>query len=333
MFSQFQHQSIDYSANSPKQTNIPAGGMINEIMCELSMAPTIAGASNTAALAMRGDEFGVIGSLQLKGEDALPIIDLPGSFIKWLHWYNYGAPLKVPSTFADGSTANPVISTCFILPMWSTGSAKPFDSSLDNTAEPNGLTLTCNWLDHTKVNSAASAFTTSPTLKVFTNESPASAHPFLRKRTFYAQQTFSATGNQRLNLEPGNAYRRFFVNTRDGSNNDAATRFSTVALYVGGQLKQIATEALLLQAQNLRRGMRFGETIVKNTVELNTANYIWEQAIDGYLTHTADTTRRQGNYLEFNITTAPTTITVVYEVLDDLRAEQNAKRSARGRAA
>jgi hypothetical protein len=120
MFSQFQHQSIDYSANSPKQTNIPAGGMINEIMCELSMAPTIAGASNTAALAMRGDEFGVIGSLQLKGEDALPIIDLPGSFIKWLHWYNYGAPLKVPSTFADGSTANPVISTCFILPMWST---------------------------------------------------------------------------------------------------------------------------------------------------------------------------------------------------------------------
>ena len=37
MFSQFQHQSIDYSASSPKQTNIPAGGMINELMLELSI--------------------------------------------------------------------------------------------------------------------------------------------------------------------------------------------------------------------------------------------------------------------------------------------------------
>jgi hypothetical protein len=320
MFSQFQHGAIDFAAGSPKSTNIPAGGMINEILCEYSLTPTITAANNVAANIARGDGFGPLKSLVLKGEGALPIFDIPGSLIPWISYlFDYGVPLAIPSTLGDGVTANPALTYRFILPQWSTRSGKPFDSSLDNTAEPNGLTLTANWGQSTDFAALAAAFTVNPSINVWTLESKASEHPFLRKRRYVAQQTFNATGTQRLYLEPGNAYRRFLINTRDGSDVDQSARFTTANLYIGGQQRMTTSEGLLAEAMRLRAGLISAPTITKNTKEKVAANYLWENAVDGYLTHAADTSRRQGNYLEFVISTAPTTVTVVYEVLDDLR--------------
>lgn len=330
MFSQFQHAAVDYAANAPKSTNIPAGGIMNELILDLSAAPTVTLANNTAANTKRGDLWGAIASLQLKGEGALPYLDLPGNVLPMISYFmDYGIPLDPQTTLADGATANPSLRQTIIVPLWSTRAGKPFDTALDNTAEPNGLTLTVNWADHLKVNGLATGFTTNPALNVFTLESPANDHPFLRKRRYMAQATFNATGMQRLTLEPGSSYRRFLINTRDGSDVDQATRFSQLNFYVGGQLRQTTSESVLRQAMRLRAGLKFGDTVFKNTTENLAAWYLNEQAIDGYLSHAADTAQRQGNYLEFNITTAPTTVCVVYEVLDDLRRPEFQTRPVR----
>lgn len=326
MFSKFQQQTINYAANSPQQGNIPAGGMLCEFEGLLTLQPTITGANNIAANTLRGDEFGVIQSIQIKGESALPIFDIPGSTLKWqaLLMDNDGVPLEIPTGLADGATANPAISTAFRLPFWATRAGKPYDSAYDNTAEPNGLTVTVNWLDATKINNTCAAglagFTTPPSLAFFTTETAANQHPFLRKRRYWGQYTFNANGPQRFQLEPGPAYRQFLINTRNNAGSDQASMFDIARLYVGGQQRQVTHEQILGQVTRQRVGINAANTVVtKNTIESLKANYLWNLTTDGYLTNAANTLNQQGNYIEFNILTNPCTVTVVYEVLEDLR--------------
>lgn len=326
MFSKFQQATVPYAANSPQQTNIPAGGMLCEVECLLSFAPTVTGVNNSVANTLRGDETGVIQSIQIKGESALPIFDVPGSTLKWMALLmdNDGVPLEIPTGLADGATANPTLTTAFRLPFWATRAGKPYDTAYDNTAEANGLTLTVNWYDATKVNSTCAAgvggFTTPPTLAVFTTETAANTHPFLRKRRYWGQFTFNATGPQRFQLEPGPAYRQFLINIRDGANVDQTGYFDIARLYIGGQQRQVTHEKILAQLTRQRIGINIANTTVtKNTIEKIGANYLWKLDTDGYLSYAADTLQRQGNYIEFNVLTAPATVTVVYEVLEDLR--------------
>lgn len=383
MFSLFRHAAVDFAADAPKSVNIPAGGMVNELILDLSAQPTLTAANNTAAKAERGDLWGVISKLRFAGEGALPIVDLPGEVLPMIsYFFDYGIPLEPQPTFGDAATANPSLRQTLIIPQWSTRSGKPFDSALDNTAEPNGYTLTIDWGNYDDINGDATAFTTNPALNVYTLESKANDHPFLRKRRYFAQQTFAATGRQRLQLEPGSQYRRFLINTRDNADADATTRFNTTDLYIGGQLRQTVSESVLRQKMRLRAGLDWqanstnivdlvdnsggvaSDTLADmpaaytevthaahvaslaakintlagiarrrrffaNTIENLSAWYLWEQAVDGYLSHNADTAQRQGNYLEFDIATANTTVCVVYEVYDDLRRPEFQTRPVR----
>ncbi|HWC90703.1 MAG TPA: hypothetical protein VG433_13635, partial [Pirellulales bacterium] len=178
--------------------------------------------------------------------------------------------------------------------------------------------------DASKVNSTCAGglggFTTPPTLNWFTLETAANTHPFLRKRRYWGQFTFNATGPQRFQLEPGPAYRQFLINTRNNAGADASGMFDIARLYVGGQQRQVTHEALLSQITRQKLGINVANTVVtKNTVESLKANYLWKLDQDGYLSYAADTLQRQGNYIEFNVLTAPCTVTVIYEVVEDLR--------------
>lgn len=310
-----------YQANGKQTVKIGRGGQILSLIIVQTCQPTVTGANNTAGNTLRGDDLGVLSHIRLFGNDGLPLLDLDGPDLRWKNYLaDTGVPVRVNSTLADGATANPSLTSVIEIPFELTRTIKPFDSALDTTRYTD-MTLEFTWFDHTKINSAATGFTTNPAYEVYTLEVPPHDHPYLRKRWIKLTKTFAGAGTQRLDLDQGPEYRRFLINTQSGGN-DTTGLFSRVRLNSGGRIKLNLSEAALRETMKRRYGLLDGQTITKNTVEKQDAWYLMENVtLDGYATQALDTERIATNYLEFDLTGAAT-VNVLVELLEDLRRPQ-----------
>lgn len=318
----FVQPSPIYQANGKQSVKIGRGGQYLSLILKQACQPTLTIANNTAANTLRGDDLGVLAHFRLFGNDGLPLIDLDGPDLRWLAWLaGAGAqPIRTNATLGDGATANPSCESKIEIPFCSTRCLKPFDSALDSTNYTD-MTAEFTWFDHLKINASATGFTTNPSYEIYTTEVPPHDHPYLRKRVIKLTQTFSGSGTQRFNLDQGPEYRRFIINAQTGGA-DTTGLFSRVRLVSGGRIKFNYTESALLDVMKNRFGIRFGDTVTRNTVEKQDAWYLVDNVyFDGLITEALDTERVASNYLEFDLTAAAT-ISVLVELLEDLRRPQ-----------
>ena len=209
------HTTVRYSTNNKEVEDLSRGMIIRELYLKLAGAATITAGNNTQANTQRGDEWGVVKRIDIIANGTDNIRSISGTALRWLNMFQYGAYPRVSTALGDGATANPAFASVLILPFWMPRAVRPIDTALD-TRELSDLTIEITWGTFTDVNSAASAWTTEPSLTVYALESFGIKGPFSQSRIFAIEETITATNSQfKTRLPVGPMYRGFLINTTD----------------------------------------------------------------------------------------------------------------------
>lgn len=208
---------VTYAANNKIQKSLARGMVYRELMLELACAPTLAATKNTAALTEAGDEWNVIQKLEIIANGTDVIKSISGRALRWLNVVWQHCMPSLSSALADGATANPSLKSTLILPFWQFDSVKPLDTAL-NSADLSDLQIAVTWGDYTDINANATAFTTDPTLTVYSQECFGFDSPpvFSNYRFYEINQAFtSADSDKQIQLPVGPVYRAFTLITDD----------------------------------------------------------------------------------------------------------------------
>ena len=204
---------------------IPTGYLLRELVLDLSMQPTLTAANNTAANAGRADEWTYIRRVELTA-DGETLRSLSGAELVWLNYFMLRTIAQRNAQLGDATTANPVLRSQLVLPLWNVGGLTPIDSQLD-TSRYTSLRLDITTGPVTDVNSAATAWTTAPTIQVCAYQAVGITGPFSQSYALSREYAFAgAVTQQRCSLDVGNGvYRGFLVNYRN-----AATEVDTATM-------------------------------------------------------------------------------------------------------
>jgi hypothetical protein len=291
-----------------------------ELFLTLNCAPTLTGANNTVANTARGDEWGVVKRLRIIANSSDVLLDLTADQLWWLDRWYYGIRPAITVTLGDGATANPAISSTLVVPFWALRGGKPLDSVFDSGGTTD-FRMEVTWGTFTDINTAATAWTTAPTLFVSSmeNELTPDFYPSLVKRTVSQQLIAAGASTQfRFNLDVGPLYRGFLINatTNAAPPVDTAALFSNVRLISGSTIFFDLDEPTLQQAFTLRESVPFAIEKVTGTglafyptprINTNSNERAWYNinlVTDGYLSECINTARFNEFFLEFNVTGA-----------------------------
>lgn len=291
-----------------------------EIMVRLQGQITATAVNNSKANTQKGDEWGVIKKIELiaNGTDVLKSID--GNALWWLNYFLYGKAPRVTPALGDGATVNPSFDSLLILPLWIPRSVKPIDTALDSR-ELSSLEIAVTWGTFTDINSAATAFTTAPTLELYSLESFNVSGPFSTWRVFPIEREIVANNSRfQIQLPVGKMYRGFLINTEDGGadQNDIMTRFKLISgttvfadLNAGG--------GVLEQWYDLRNGLqRPFDSVGDAYMDLRRGNnndldgwYFYDHVTDGFMPEAIDTLGFSEFFIELDVTVGAGTTKVV----------------------
>lgn len=239
--------------NSKQSVEVPTGTVIREIYLRLTGAITATAANNTVANTQIGDEWGQVLdiSVRMDGRDYIKQIDGPA--LRWLNFYLYGQfPYKTKNQIGDGITANPSFDSTLILPFWMPKSVRPMDFALD-TRMLDRLDIDIQWGTFTNVNSAATAFTTTPQINIYFSDVTNVQGQFARWNVFH--QAFSFTGAQtkaQMKLPVGYMYRSILLQ-------DVSAVLTTIR-FKAGRFEWITLPVQILQSAQINR---HGDNIVQ----------------------------------------------------------------------
>jgi len=292
-----QAATIAFSANNRVAEDLARGMVYRELVLRLQGKPTITATNNTEAKAERGDEWGVLKSLEIvaNGTDVIKKID--GNALWWLNYFMYGAAPRVTAALAGGA-ANPAFDSVLILPFWMPLAVKPIDTALDSR-ELSSLEIVAQWGTYTDVNGDASAWTTEPTLEVYSLESFNTNGPFSQWRIHPIEKTIDATSSRfQVQLPVGPIYRGFMINTIDGTadQSDILNNFKLISgTTVFADIS--AGDDVLQQWHSLRHGIsRPWDSAAEAYDDLRRASdndldgwYFYDHITDGRLTEGIDT--------------------------------------------
>lgn len=207
---------IDYNAGNVQTERLSRGMVYRELMLKLHMAPTTTLTNNAAGNIERGDEWGIISRIEIIANNTDVIRSFSGNDLWWLNYFWYGVYPKVSPTVGDGATANPETFCCLIIPFWMPRSIRPMDTALD-ARELSDLKISITWgADWTWVNNAATAWTTEPSVSVYSLESFNVKGPFNQWRVFKMTQNIPAANALfQVELPVGPMYRGFLLNLED----------------------------------------------------------------------------------------------------------------------
>lgn len=210
-----QGTTVDYSANNKVTVGLARGMVYRELYLRLQGAITCTPTNNTLAKTKRGDEWAVLRKIELiaNGTDVLRSFD--ANFLWWLNYFMYSVAPKVEPTIGDAATANPAFDSVLIVPLWMPKAVRPIDTALDSR-ELSSLELAITWGDYTSINGSATAWTTEPTVEIYSLESFNISGPFSQWRIFTIEKEITATNTRfQVQLPVGKMYRGFILNTID----------------------------------------------------------------------------------------------------------------------
>lgn len=288
---------LQYQSNNKETQELSRGMVYRELYLRLKGAATITGANNTQANTLRGDEWGVVKKIELIANETDVIRSFSGNALWWLNMFLYGAKPKITPAIGDGATANPAFDSTLILPLWSPQSLRPIDTALD-ARSLSSLKIEVTWGTYTDINSAATAWTTNPTIAVHSLESFNVSGPFSQQRIFTIEQTVSATSAQfQVDLPVGPVYRGFMLNFTD-ANVDSASILNNFKLVSGSTVFADQPAAVLWEVQQLRTNVQRSfstgaagayDQDRRSTSALRTGWYYYDHVTDGFLSEGIDT--------------------------------------------
>lgn len=305
--------TVDFSANNVISQPLSRGMVYRELYLRLQGAATTTIANNTRANTLRGDEWGVVRKIEIiaNGTDVLKSIS--GDDLWWLNYFMFRVPPQITPIIGDAATANPSFDSVLVLPFWMPGIRRPIDTALDARVL-SSLEIAVTWGTFTHINSAATAFTTNPTLEVYSAESYnlAANAAFSTWRNFLIEKEITASNAQfQVDLPLGHMYRGFLINTTDGDV-DQGDILNTFKIISGSTVfaDVHAQDDVLQQVERLRSGIVRTYDEVDNAYDdLRRSNqsaiagwYLYDHVMDGFLTEAIDTLGFSEFKLECDVT-------------------------------
>lgn len=314
-------RTIEYSANNKVGESLSRGLISRHLTLQLEGAPTLTALNNSAANTLKAEEWGVVSRIDVIANGSDVIFSMSGEQLWWLNYFVFGAVPPVTAAIGDGATADPPFDSSLILPFWMPRSLRPFDTALDSRVLSD-LKVEVTWGTHTSINSAATGFTTDPTLKVNTLGSfNAPAAAFSQWRRFIIEQTISAANSAlRVQLPVGAIYRGFLLNTVSDSV-DVGTMLDNFKLKSGTTVfadidaEVLAVESRLMNGIPLTAARRSSSSSVNGW-------YYYDHVTDGRLTEGIDTLGFSEIELELNVANpgAADTIFIIPQQIIPVRA-------------
>lgn len=299
----------------------------------LTCQPTLTAANNTGANTQIGDEWGVISKIELIANGTTVLFSCAGSDLKNLSKILNGDFPRVQTNLADGVTANPSLDSTLKIPFINPRSRRPFDTLLF-TGEMSDLRLEVTWADYTKINSAATAWTTQPVLEVFTREqtlpTDANGNPilpaFYRRMLKLPFQISGANAAARYQLNTGPIYRGIVLNELNGTPAESHTVCTNVKVYSGATTFIDVTAAALYEFGNSEAQIMpteyglsaggFFQSTGQASASADPRSWRWlDFCEDGYMSEAIDTDSIGDTFIEFNVNAASTMQLFTQELL------------------
>lgn len=288
------HTSIAFSSNNKVAEELSRGSVLREIYLNLKSSPTLTGANNTAANTAKGDDWGVVKKIELIANGSEVIRSLSGEALRMFNLFYYGITPKAATSLGDGATANPSLSSTLILPLWLPNSRRPIDTALE-TRDLSELTIEITWGTFTDINSAATAWTTEPSIDAYVLESFGALENHSMTRITTIEKTISASASEyQLRLPVNPMYRQFLINTTDAGVDDADV-INNLKLRSGGTVFLDMSEEVLQMSTALRNGIARpfnGQTYDDMFISANSnfeGWYFLDLAFDGLMSEIIDT--------------------------------------------
>lgn len=288
------HTSVAFSANNKQQEELSRGSVLREIYLNLKSAPTLTGANNTAANTAKGDDWGVVKKIEIIANGSEVVRSLSGEALRMLNLFYYGVTPKAAVNLGDGATANPSLSSTLVLPFWLPNSRRPIDTALD-TKQLSELTIEITWGTYTDINSAATAWTTNPSMDVYVLESFGTLENYSMTRINTIEKEIVASSSEfQVRLPVNGMYRQFLINTTDAGVDDAAV-INNLKLESGSTVFMDLSEEVLQMAPAIRNGIARpfnGQTYDDMFISANSdfeGWYFLDLATDGLMSEIIDT--------------------------------------------
>lgn len=302
--------NVVFQANSPVEIDLPRGMTYKELYLKLSGAPTLTAANNTAAKTLQGDEWAVVTRIDIIANGVDTIRSFSGNELWWLNYFLYRQSPFVTPGIGDTSTANPTFYSVLNLPFWSVGTVRPIDTLLDARILSD-LKLRITWGQYTSINADASAWTTEPTIKVYSLESMLAEGPFSKWNLYKIRKEITSTNSQfEIQLKVGPVYRGFLLNFTDAGADDG-TILNNFKWIAGTTTFADLTEEVLRQGHHIRHGYpRILDSVGHAYLNLRRGTtynsvlgwYYYEHCPDGYLSEGVDTLGFSEHKLELDVT-------------------------------
>jgi len=321
------HTTIQFSVNNKISEDLSRGMVMRELHLHLTGAATTTAGNNTAANTQRGDEWGVVKRIDIIANGTDTIKSITGTQLRWYNLMVYHVNPKVSVALGDGATANPAFASTLILPFWSPNSISPIDTALD-TRQLSSLKAEVTWGTFTDVNSAATAWTTEPSLRIDALESFGVAGPFAQSRMFQIQKTITASStNFQVQLPVGPMYRGFLINFTDAGADDGDV-LNNFQWKSGTTVFADISEAILEDVHALRHGIQRGfsgaayDDYMIGDDNSQDGWYMYDHVTDGYQTEALDTLGFSEHELELDVTVGggTTILTVIPLQIIPIRA-------------
>lgn len=318
-------KTIAFSANNKVPESLSRGMVYRELYLRLQGAPTLTNTNNTQAKTLQGDEWACISRLDLVCNTTDVIRSFSANALWWLNYYFYGNTPFITSDLGDGATANVPFDSTLILPLWMPQSTRPIDTALD-ARNLSDLKLEVTWGTYTSINADASAWTTEPSLEVYSLESFNVQGPFNQCRINCIEKTITATSSQfQISLPVGPMYRGFLLNFTDAGADDG-TILNNLKIKSGTTVFADVTESVLAQVSRQRHGaplvhntganVNYLETRRGTTYNSHAGWYLYDHVTDGYLSECIDTLGFSEFELELDVTVGSgTTKVFVYPIM------------------
>lgn len=232
-------QTVDYLAGQPVYKPIKRGGLIRELRLRLQHQLTLTAVNNLAANFKRGDGWAAIERLDIVQNGNEVIRSMSGLELLMMHRACYKKWPRMNTNYADQATANPAFDSVLKLPFWTPFAVRAMDTAW-NTSIVQDPKIVVQWAtDYLKVNSAATGYTSNPTLEVYSHQSgnPNGSNAAIQ---------VSATKMTRNVFQPGGATTTFFaeltagamipgilINAASAAGVDEPTRINTAKIKAG----------------------------------------------------------------------------------------------------
>lgn len=321
--------SPNFVVSTKQIIQLSKGNYYRDIILRYTGAITCIAGSNTRANTGRGDEWSLLTNIRVIANSSDVLLDISGSNLWAINRDFLGTNPKVTSAIGDGATANPSWDSCLIIPFWMFRNAKAGDGQFDS-GNLRDFRIEFTFGTFTTVNSAATAFTTTPNVTVTSYEAEDTDPdftPLYVPRIVTSSKTLgAAVSADRFQLDIGPSYRGFLINILESTGvTETPGILTNIKLVSSSRIFREYDEQTLWQYGVMRHDLPFGQVaqaagVTDNAIRQSTknnhkANYSLDLCPDGFMSEAINTKNFDDFYFEVATNAAYVMEVISYQLL------------------